>query len=167
MYAYQSSYASSSYGCAGQYRTCSNGYLNGSYQYSSCTTHDNYDSYRCDLPRGGSIANGSSITAYNNSSSPCYSQTRTCTNGTLNGSYQYSSCTTVSHNSCSLPWGGSIADGSSVTAYSSSSSPCSSQTRTCNDGSLNGSYQYSSCSTIDNGGGQDSYGSRQSAGQKE
>ncbi|MFA5763191.1 MAG: hypothetical protein WC915_00065 [archaeon] len=52
--------------------------------------------------------------------------------------------------SCSLPWGGSILSGESVTAYSSSSvacgSSCSSQTRICNSGVLSGSYTSQSCS---------------------
>ena len=52
---------------------------------------------------------------------------------------------------CSLPWGGSIASGSSVTAYQQSAvtSPvaCSSvaQTRACTNGTLSGSYTYQSC----------------------
>ncbi|MGH7175283.1 MAG: hypothetical protein ACREGR_02920, partial [Minisyncoccia bacterium] len=50
---------------------------------------------------------------------------------------------------CALPWGGTTADSTSVTAYQSSSvtSPatCSSQTRTCSNGTLSGSYQYPSC----------------------
>src|SRR3989338_355984 len=51
---------------------------------------------------------------------------------------------------CNLPWGGSINHGQSATAYAASSvscgSSCSSQTRTCNLGTLSGSYQYGSCS---------------------
>ncbi len=51
---------------------------------------------------------------------------------------------------CSLPWGGTTNDGSSVTAYQSSSvtspSTCVSQTRTCTNGTLSGSYAYQSCS---------------------
>lgn len=51
---------------------------------------------------------------------------------------------------CALPWGGTTASGTSVTAYQASSviSPatCASQSRTCTDGSLSGSYAYQSCS---------------------
>ncbi len=51
----------------------------------------------CSLPWGGSLASGNSVTAYYNSSvvSPatCTSQTRTCTNGTLSGSYTNQGCT--------------------------------------------------------------------------
>jgi len=59
-------------------------------------------------------------------------QTRTCNNGTLSGSYTQQSCSAV----CALPWGGTINQGLSVTAYSAASVPigqvCSSvaQTRT-------------------------------------
>ncbi|RTL71928.1 MAG: hypothetical protein EKK41_07370 [Hyphomicrobiales bacterium] len=51
---------------------------------------------------------------------------------------------------CNLPWGGTIADGASVTAYRdatvSSGGACVSETRTCNNGSLSGSYGNASCS---------------------
>ncbi len=50
---------------------------------------------------------------------------------------------------CNLPWSGLIAHGQNVTAYSSlvvsQGSSCVSQTRTCNNGVLTGSYNYSSC----------------------
>lgn len=52
---------------------------------------------------------------------------------------------------CNLPWGGTISEGQSVTAYSYGSLPpggnCSNyrQTRTCTHGTLSGSYPYSSC----------------------
>lgn len=48
---------------------------------------------------------------------------------------------------CSLPWGGTIPSGSSVTAYTSTCGPCdaNSETRNCFDGTLSGSYQYPSC----------------------
>lgn len=43
---------------------------------------------------GKSIASGSSVTAYKAASADqCVSETRSCTNGTLSGSYQYTSCT--------------------------------------------------------------------------
>lgn len=51
--------------------------------------------------------------------------------------------------SCALPWGGTLADGDSVTAYQSSSviSPatCVSETRSCFHGVLSGSYTHSNC----------------------
>jgi hypothetical protein len=79
------------------------------------------------------------------------SQTRTCTDGTLSGSYQYASCQ-VSHQSCTQD-GVTVSHGDSHTFYSSQTAPigqlCSavSQSRTCTDGTLSGSasYQYGSC----------------------
>lgn len=51
--------------------------------------------------------------------------------------------------SCSLPWGGTIGDGQSTTAYQvdvSSNCPGVAQTRTCSSGTLSGSYTFQSCS---------------------
>ena len=52
---------------------------------------------------------------------------------------------------CSLPWGGTISSGSSVTAYQAASASCGttcasvSETRTCSGGTLSGSYTSQSC----------------------
>jgi hypothetical protein len=48
---------------------------------------------------------------------------------------------------CILPWGGTIAHNQSVTAYNTGAScgGCAGQTRTCNNGTLSGTYLYSSC----------------------
>ena len=52
--------------------------------------------------------------------------------------------------SCTAPWGTTIANGSGVTAYSTSfvavGSTCVSQQRTCTNGSLSGGYYYQNCS---------------------
>jgi hypothetical protein len=53
--------------------------------------------------------------------------------------------------SCALPWGGTLAHGSTATAYQASSvgcgSSCASETLTCSNGTLGGgSYQYGACS---------------------
>ncbi len=61
----------------------------------------------CNLPWGGTIASGNSTTAFSATSVPCgsvctsISQTRTCTNGTLSGSYSNQSCTPAVCLSCS------------------------------------------------------------------
>ncbi|MDP1883864.1 MAG: hypothetical protein Q8L10_00695, partial [Candidatus Moranbacteria bacterium] len=56
----------------------------------------------------------------------------------------------VTGKACTLPWGGTIASGKSVTAYKSNLLPCGStcvkQTRTCNNGKLSGSYINKNCS---------------------
>ena len=49
----------------------------------------------CNLPWGGSISSGSSVTAYQSASSPncsSLSESRTCANGTLSGTYTNPSC---------------------------------------------------------------------------
>jgi hypothetical protein len=145
--------SSVSYGstCSSQTRTCTNGVLSGTYTYSNCTVGG---PCFCTLPWGGNIANGASVTAYLASSvacgSTCTFQTRTCATGVLSGSYTYSSCSVAACPlSCNLPWGGTIDSGQSITAYLASSvaygSTCSSQTRTCTNGVLSGTYTYSNC----------------------
>ena len=55
---------------------------------------------------------------------------------------------------CTLPWGGTIASGQPITAYqlASVSSPatCTSETRTCTNGVLSGSYTNQSCAVVTN-----------------
>jgi Salmonella virulence plasmid 65kDa B protein/Insecticide toxin TcdB middle/N-terminal region/FG-GAP-like repeat len=55
---------------------------------------------------------------------------------------------------CALPWGGTISNGQSVTAYSAANAPvgqaCSAiaQTRTCTNGALSGSYAQQACAAV-------------------
>lgn len=137
-------------GAIAETRTCTNGTLSGSYSEQTCTP------LACSLPWGGSISSGQSVTAYSalnpvGQSCSSVAQTRTCTNGVLNGSYGQQTCTAL----CALPWGGTISDGQSVTAYSTDAVPspqvCSSvaQTRTCSSsGLLSGSYSHQSCVVV-------------------
>ena len=50
---------------------------------------------------------------------------------------------------CNAPWGGTVANGASITAYSTNVAPygssCQPQTRTCSSGALSGSYTAQSC----------------------
>lgn len=47
---------------------------------------------------------------------------------------------------CTAPWGATVNEGQSVTAYQASSAhTCASQVRTCTNGTLSGSYAYASC----------------------
>lgn len=102
----------------------------------------------CDLPWGGTINSGESVTAYitgDCGGSSCPSQIRTCDNGTLSGSYANQSCQVSPCNDCSLPWGGTITHGESVYAYYAGSRQCGSfyrQTRVCDDGTLSGYTSY-------------------------
>ncbi|MES3004916.1 MAG: InlB B-repeat-containing protein [Patescibacteria group bacterium] len=132
--------------CSPQTRTCSNGSMSGSYTVTSCTPG-------CASTPWGAVTHGYSNTAYQTSSVPygssCASQTRTCSSGTLTGSYTATSCSVEGPASCSSPWG-TVAHGYSNTAYQSSSVPygssCAPQTRTCSNGSMSGSYTATSCS---------------------
>ena len=112
----------------------------------------------CPAPWGGSIASGSSVSAYQFSSvsapATCsaVSETRTCNNGTLSGSYTNQSCSVST--SCTTPWGTTLSNGSSVPAYQSSTvtapATCSSvtETRTCSNGTLSGSYINQNCAVV-------------------
>ncbi len=96
--AYQFSSVSSPNTCVSvsETRNCTNGTLSGAYQYTFCSVDTS-----CDLPWGGTIASGESVTAYQASSvvSPAtcasVSQSRTCTEGVLSGSgtYDKQNCT--------------------------------------------------------------------------
>lgn len=108
----------------------------------------------CALPWGGTISDGQSVAAYSTSSvtcgNTCAFETRTCNAGVLSGSYTSQNCSVDACGggaSCVLPFtfggGASINDGDSVTAYASPTDcPSASETRTCTNGSLSGSYGY-------------------------
>ena len=99
------------------------------------------------------FAHDASLTAYQVNSvaygEECSSETRNCSNGTLGGTYSNSSCSVAAAAGCSF--GGQTVDhGSSITAYLSDSvaygQTCSTQTRSCSNGTLSGTYTNSSCS---------------------
>lgn len=151
---------SQSCGTISQVRNCSGGNLDGSSIYSkvtcpapscaSCTTQTKNwvtGSFTCSASASAG-AHGTNRNVSDSAAPSVGSATFNCNNGTW--AQTAGSCGGAS---CPLPWGGSINDGQSVTAWLASSVPCgsscSSQTRTCNNGSLNGSVSYSnqSCST--------------------
>lgn len=143
--AYQS--ASPAGSCTSQTRTCTNGSLSGSYGATSCTPG-------CTGTPWGNVSHGYSNTAYSSSlptaSCASVSETRTCSSGTLSGSYTTTSCTS----GCTgTPWG-NVISGFSGTAYQSGTvaagSACApiSQTRTCTNGTLSGSYTNLNCTTV-------------------
>jgi hypothetical protein len=133
---------------AAETRTCNNGALSGSAQYANCETN----TPRSCLFDGKTILNGETIFAYQNSSSQfgnaCAQESRTCVDGTLSGSFAYGSCTIDQPASCLFD-GRTIADGESVSAFLSSSaqfsSSCTQESRTCDNGSMSGSFKFGSC----------------------
>lgn len=122
-------------------------------------SHDSSSFPGCDAPianctfNGQTVLHGASVTGYQTATVPfgstCNSQSRTCNNGTLSGSYAYASCSVGPATSCTTPWGATVAHGNNVTAYQTSSvaygSTCTSQSRTCNNGTLSGSYANKTC----------------------
>lgn len=129
-------------------RTCNNGVLTGSAQYSSC----NSNSPRACLFNGVTLDHGDTVTAFLESTSQyggqCRSEDRTCNDGTLSGTYQFSACNIDQPASCLFD-GRNIAHGETVNAFAQSSvmygSQCTQQSRTCDNGTLSGSYNFSSC----------------------
>ena len=134
--------------CQSETRTCENGSLSGSSQYASCEVAAPAS---C-LFNGQTIAHGQSAVAFATSTvgfgELCQQESRTCTNGALSGSSQYASCEVAAPASC-LFNGQTIAHGQNVMGYLAPSvdagSTCKQETRTCENGSLSGSYFFSSC----------------------
>lgn len=136
---------------------------NNTYSDSKCTTNKPTTTNACTSTpptptnkkctlNGKDIPHNTNTIAYQTNSVPygqtCQSQTRTCSNGTLSGSYTYDTCSVSTPSSCTFN-NQTVAHGNNVTAYQSSTVPfgqtCQSQVRTCADGALNGSYRYTSC----------------------
>jgi len=73
---------------------------------------------------------------------------RTCNNGILSGSYAFSSCVVEEPSSCSFN-GSTLENEASVVAYQTatvaSGQTCSSEIRTCSNGTLSGSFQFDTC----------------------
>lgn len=123
----------------------------------------------CTGPRGVPVNGG--WTAWGPCSSSCGAgtQTRSCTNPSPSGGG--SACVGPSSQSCTgsctdcpLPWGGMLANGASTTGYSTSTVPCGSscvsETRTCTNGILSGSFNNAVC-TVGSCSGDPVCGTRQ------
>ncbi|WP_173202613.1 Hint domain-containing protein [Sphingopyxis sp. BSNA05] len=146
-------------GAISQTRNCYNGVFDGSASYSkascpsptcaSCTTASvnwTTGTFTC----SASATGGSHITTRNvtdNTAPNVGSASFECDDGTWDQAS--GSCGGAS---CARPWGGTVAHGASVTAYQTSTvgcgNTCTSQSRTCNNGALGGSYTNQSC-TVD------------------
>lgn len=122
------------------------------------TTQMSYAVGTCTGTPWGDVPAGYSNTAYQSATAPygtiCTSEVRTCENlpqgdTVLSGSYTYTSCVVASPVDCTAPWGGTVLHGNSTTTYQSSSvaygSSCVSQSRTCSNGVLSGSYTNRTC----------------------
>ncbi len=136
-------------------RQCHNGVFSGNaaYQFRSC---EESEAASCSID-GERVAHGTAFKYYSKRridtvGETCaqFSQTRTCSNGVLSGSadFRYLSCSVEVRDSCTLG-GVTVADGQSRTfyryAHATSTNQCSSYglTRTCSDGTLSGSSDYS------------------------
>jgi len=157
--AYQTSTVPYGSSCATiqQTRECNNGSLSGSYAYGSCQV----SSPKACLFDGKTISHGQSITAYSKSSvdpgQSCDSlkEVRTCSDGTLSGSFIYASCQTNATSACYLE-GRTIPDGSMIQAYKdrqrafgfSCASSDNVEIRWCKSGVLSGSYPHVACDDL-------------------
>lgn len=114
--------------------------------YSSCTPQSNNTS--CNTPWWTQVAHGDSVEAYfiDNVArgDSCQKQTRICDNGTLQWNFQYQNCTISQWNSCMTPWWDIIQHNTYVIAYRDNKVPsgnsCTSESRRCFDGKLEGSF---------------------------
>lgn len=101
------------------------------------------------------IQSGSTITAYQSSNvsfgSVCSSEQRECNSGTLSGSFEFAACKPDAAASCFFN-GINILHGNTVTAFLESSVPngqtCTQEIRSCDNGTLNGSHTFQSCSPL-------------------
>lgn len=148
--AYQSLTVPSGSTCQSESRTCSNGSMSGSYAFSSCTVDPPLP---CSF-NGVPVAHGSNVTAYQTASVPfgstCNSQSRACNNGVLSGSYTFATCTTGAPPPPTCTFNATtLASGASVLAFQAASVPsgstCQSQMRVCNAGVLSGTYAFPNC----------------------
>ena len=158
---YSSQTTSGSCSAIDRIRYCNDGSLSGegSFIYTGCSTETpTYDD--CSV-NGTTVAHGSSRTFYSSqtTSGSCSAidRIRYCNDGSLSGegSFIYTGCSTETptYDDCSVN-GTTVAHGSSRTFYSSqtTSGSCSAidQSRTCNDGNLSGSsnYTFANCATL-------------------
>lgn len=144
--------------CSGELRICENAHLSGSFQYASC---DQGQAASC-LFNGQTIPDGANLSAFPASTVPngssCKAQVRTCANGVLSGTASFASCKVSAPASC-LFNGQTIISGQSVAAYQTATvkkaQRCVTETRSCNNGVLSGSYGYAACALEAPGGDND------------
>jgi len=158
---YEESAVANGQTCKSQIQTCDDGTITGGYRYSSC----NVAASNACIFNGKIIESGSSVVAYSSETidyaGQCstISEPRYCDNGTLSGSFNYSTCTPKSPNDCYYRdpdnVSATVLSGESVVAYKYNSvaynDQCSGfsiendESRTCTNGTLSGSYSYLTC----------------------
>ncbi len=146
---YQTSTVPFGQSCQVEKKICTNGNLSGSYTHSSCAVAS---AAPCSF-NGTTIASGASTEAFATTSVPfgqvCNSENRKCSNGSLSGSYNATTCSPVAPASCNLN-GVTIDHGGSGVAYQATSvafgQSCQPENRTCNNGTLSGSFTAANCS---------------------
>jgi len=146
--AYQTAIVDHDETCQQEIRTCTDGVLSGTYTSNVCTVSGEL---LCEF-NGQVLHEGQSTIAFRTETTPygttCEAENRTCENGQLLGTYNYSQCNVGEARHCTFQ-NRVIAHGESTTAYSSATAAsCSSETRTCNDGTLSGSYAYAGCQDV-------------------
>jgi hypothetical protein len=148
--AYQSSSVPAGQQCIGQTRSCQNGRLLGTYEYSYCVP----GVPKACLINGLTIPHGGKIKTFESALVP-YGQTcdqrseeRTCDNGVLSGSFTLTDCAVDRAIDCRLG-DVSVLHNTSQRFYQSSQVPfqqaCVSELRKCMNGILSGTYTFSSC----------------------
>lgn len=115
----------------------------------------NSDAAPCPLPWDPTLLlpHGARIDAFQSETVPfrstCGTETRTCANGVLSGSFAFESCAVAPPARCAFD-GGMVDHDVTVTAYAAAQVPwngsCQSQSRRCDNGELSGSYAFASCS---------------------
>lgn len=127
--------------------SCNNGVITGSGNFATCQV---LAPSSCNLPWGGALASGASVTAYAQDSvaygSLCTSSQRTCNNGVLSGTGAFKDCEVQQPKTCTTPWGATVAHNASVPAYAAAEAEtCTPESRVCNNGTLSGTGTFQSC----------------------
>jgi hypothetical protein len=133
--------------CESEERLCQNGELTGSYNYQSCVGPDQASRSGCSF-NGREVKEGESVVAYLDGGlsgeKACQSEVRTCEQGRLTGTYQFSSCSEQAP-SC-LFNGRTLQDKEYTLAYEQrADGSCTSEFRLCSQGVLSGSFTGSHC----------------------
>ncbi len=136
--------------CLSEVRSCQNGKLSGNFEYAFCLPGAP-NACLIDgrtIPSGGSIKVYESASVVNGLNCEDFSQVRTCNNGILSGTYTVTKCVTQKAKDCNFN-GIIIPDGTPRRFFKYSSVPylgdCIAELRVCTNGSLSGSYTFSSC----------------------